>query len=95
MDIKHHERSGRGVFLIRNEDGKRAAEMTYVLDGDSAFTIDHTEVDEELRGKGVAKKLLAEAVKYAREKNLKIHATCPFAHRQLQSNPNYKDVFAE
>lgn len=95
MDIKHHERSGNGVFLIRNEDGKRVAEMTYVMTGDSAFTIDHTEVDEELRGKGVAKSLLAEAVKYAREKNLKIRAMCPFAHQQLQSDPKSKDVFAE
>ena len=94
MDIKHHERSGKGVFLIRNDEGKRVAEMTYAITGDSEFTVDHTEVNEQLRGKGVAKRLLEAAAEHARENNLKIHASCPFANRQLRSNPEYKDVFA-
>lgn len=94
MDIKHHERGGRGVFLIRNDEGKRVAEMTYLTTGESEVTIDHTEVDEELRGRGVAKALLGEAVKFAREKDFKIRATCPFAHRQLQAIGEYSDVLA-
>ena len=93
MEIKHVEKGGRGAFLIRNEENKRVAEMTYVTSGDSAFIIDHTEVDRELRGKGIAEDLLEAAVKHAREKNLKIHATCPFALKKLQEEPAYQDVF--
>lgn len=93
MDIKHVEKNGRGGFLIRNEEGKRVAEMTYVTSGDSGFIIDHTEVDPELRGQGVAESLLDAAVKHAREKNLKIYATCPFALRKLQGESEYSDVF--
>lgn len=92
MEIKHVEKGGRGGFLIR-EDGKRLAEMTYVNAGETGFIIDHTEVDESLRGQKVGDKLLAEAVKYAREKGLKIFATCPFALRKLTNNPEYADVF--
>lgn len=92
MEIKHVEKGGRGGFLIR-EDGKRLAEMTYVNAGETGFIIDHTEVDESLRGQKVGDKLLAEAVKYAREKGLKIFATCPFALRKLSNNPEYADIF--
>lgn len=92
MEIKHVEKGGRGGFLIR-EDGARLAEMTYVTAGETGFIIDHTEVDESLRGQKVGDKLLAEAVNYAREKGLKIFATCPFALRKVTDNPEYADVF--
>ena len=93
MDIKHVEKNGRGAFLIRNEEGERIAEMTYVTSGDSGFIIDHTEVDPEHRGQGVAESLLDAAAKHAREKNLKIYATCPFALKKLQEEAEFKDVF--
>ena len=93
MEIKHVEKGGRGGFLIRGEDGKRLAEMTYTTAGTTGFIIDHTEVDDSLRGQKVGDSLLAEAVKYAREKGLKIYATCPFALRKLQENADYADVF--
>lgn len=92
MDIKHIEKGGRGAFLIK-ADGKRVAEMTYVTAGETGFIIDHTEVDESLRGQKIGDQLLAEAVSYAREKGLKIYATCPFALRKLQNNDDYADVF--
>ena len=92
MDIMHIEKGGRGAFLIK-ADGKRIAEMTYVTAGETGFIIDHTEVDESLRGQKIGDKLLAEAVSYAREKGLKIYATCPFALRKLQDNADYADVF--
>lgn len=93
MEIKHVEKGGRGGFLIKGDDGKRLAEMTYVTAGETGFIIDHTEVDDSLRGQKVGDSLLAEAVKYAREKGLKIFATCPFALRKLTDNPEYADVF--
>jgi len=92
MEITRIEKGGRGAFLIK-ADGKRVAEMAYFTTGESGFTIDHTEVDESLRGQKIGDKLLAEAVKYARENGLKIHATCPFALKRLQENADYADVF--
>lgn len=93
MDIKRIEKGGRGAFIIKGEAGKRLAEMTYVTAGETGFIIDHTEVDESFRGQKVGDKLLAEAVNYAREKGLKIYATCPFALRKLTGNAEYSDVF--
>ncbi len=67
--------------------------MTYVAAGENAFIIDHTFVDESLRGQKVGDKLVAAAVEYARENGLKIYATCPFALRVLTNTPEYHDVF--
>ncbi len=92
MEITRIEKSGRGAFLIKS-DGKRMAEMTYVNAGESGFIIDHTEVDESLRGQKIGDKLLAEAVSYARDRGLKIFATCPFALNKLKENADYADVF--
>lgn len=93
MDITHIERDARGAFLIKI-DGKRVAELTYEFVGPTRFNIDHTQVDESLRGQKIGDKLLLEAVKFAREKGLEIVATCPFALKKLQENPDYADVFA-
>ena len=93
MDIQHVERDGRGGFLLRDEDGKRVGELLYVTSADPSITIDHTEVDPELRGKGLATKLLRHAVQYARNNDLKIRATCPFALKKLQEEPEFGDVY--
>ena len=93
MEIKHIEKGGRGGFIVRGEGGKRVAEMTYTTAGETGFIIDHTEVDDALRGKNVGEALLAEAVKYARANGLKIYATCPFALAKLKETLEYEDVF--
>lgn len=93
MDIKHLEHGGKGAFVVK-VDGKRLAEMTYVNVGESGFIIDHTAVDESLRHQHVGEKLVAAAVDYAREKSLKIYATCPFALKVLSSTPDYADVYS-
>jgi predicted GNAT family acetyltransferase len=92
MDIKHIELSGRGAFVIKR-DHERVAELTYKRDGDT-INIDHTEVDESLRGQHVGQKLVDEAVKFARENNLKITATCPYASKVLSRSSEYSDVFS-
>jgi predicted GNAT family acetyltransferase len=91
MDIKHIELSGRGAFVIKR-DHERIAELTYKRDGDM-INIDHTEVDESLRGQHVGQKLIDEAVKFARENNLKITATCPYASKVLGRSVEYSDVY--
>lgn len=92
MDIKHIYLQSKGAFVIK-DDGKRVAEMTYSRAGETSIIIDHTEVDESLRGQKVGDNLLAAAVEYARENGLKIYATCPFALRKLTGNADYADVF--
>ena len=92
MDIKHIEGHNRGAFIIKSEH-KRLAELTYSKPDDKSIDIDHTEVDESLRGQGIGEKLVKEAVGFAREKGLKITATCPYASKLLGRNDEYSDVY--
>ena len=93
MEIQHQQHGKRGAFFIE-QDGDWIAEMTYVSTGDGEITIDHTEIDESLRGKGVGYDLIEEVVKYARTEKLKIKATCPFAKKILDKSDDYEDVLA-
>lgn len=91
--INREEHGKKGAFFIE-ENGEWLAEMTYVRAGESKIIIDHTEVDDSLKGNGVGKDLVAEGVKFARENNLKIVATCTFAKAELEKHPEYADVLA-
>jgi uncharacterized protein len=67
MEIKHKELKGQGIFFIE-ENGHTAGRMTYRWEGEDMIVIEHTNVDEVLKGKGAGKQLVASAVQWAREK---------------------------
>jgi uncharacterized protein len=89
-----HERSGhRGAFVWQTE-GKRLAEMTYTVAG-SRVIIDHTQVDDSLRGKGVGGQLVLAAVHFARSENVRLMPLCPYAKSVFDKTPEYGDVLAK
>src|SRR3982750_959261 len=90
MQIQRDEHGRKGAFYIE-EEGEWIAELTYVKD-DSQMTIDHTEVDEKLRGEGVGEDLVRAAVEYARANGLKVNAVCPYAKKVIDSTPELQDV---
>ena len=79
MQVLQRKDGSKGSFYIE-ENGKQLAEMTYSLGGPSLMIIDHTEVDEALRGKNAGYLMVHKAVEYARASNLKIFPLCPFAN---------------
>jgi len=89
MDIRHDEANGE---FYHEQDGDRIALLDYRRSGEGEITITHTEVSDELAGQGIGKKLVAEAVKFARTKDLKIIATCPFAAKVMVKTPEFQDV---
>jgi hypothetical protein len=93
MEIKHMDDSTRGMFFIEME-GKVVAKMTYVYANPKLFIIDHTEVGPELKGTGAGKKLLEQAVSFARKNGLKILPLCPFAKSVFDKTPEYGDVLS-
>ena len=89
-----HERSGhRGAFVVR-KDGERLAEMTYTVAG-SRVIIDHTDVDDRLRGTGVGRELVHAAVEWARAENAQLLPLCPFAKSVFEKTPDYSDVLVK
>ncbi len=94
MQIEHEQLKKKGVFLV-NKDGERLAELAYFTSAPGQITVYHTEVSEQLRGEGIGKKLVAAVVKYARENNLKIIPTCPYARKVIETTPAFQDVLSE
>lgn len=91
IKIEREENGNKGKFNLYYENQK-AGEMVYIWDGDSKFIIDHTEVGSEFGGKGLAKKLVLEAVAFARERNVKIVPHCSYAKKVLESMDEVKDL---
>ena len=75
-------------------DGKPLAEMTYTVAG-SRVIIDHTSVDDALRGSGAGKKLVHAAVEWARAEKQQLLPLCPFARSVFDKTPDYADVLAK
>jgi len=86
-----HERSGHKGAFVMERDGKRVAEMTYTVAG-SRVIIDHTTVDDALRGTGAGGKLVEAAVQWARAEKVKLLPLCPFAKSVFDKTPGYRDV---
>ena len=90
MEILHQHNNDRGRWYIQ-AGGEILGEMTYYHNSPLIITIDHTEVSEKLKGTGSGKKLVEAAVAYARENQMKINATCPFAAKVLSAE-DYNDI---
>jgi predicted GNAT family acetyltransferase len=86
------DKNRRGSFVI-DEGDKRLAEMAVALSGENLIVY-HTQVTDELKGQGVASRLLETMVAYARDNKMKVVALCPYVHAQFKRHPEkYQDVW--
>lgn len=69
-----------------DENGTMLAEVTFPETAPGTFCIDHTFVDERLRGQGVAGQLVQAAVDEIRRQGGTVTATCPYAVRWLEKH---------
>jgi predicted GNAT family acetyltransferase len=91
MNIQHTH-SARGGSFYLGETAAPTAELVYRMAGDHKMIIDHTEVSEVHKGEGIGKLLVAEAVNYARQHQIKILPICPFAKVIMEKTKEYQDV---
>ena len=91
MLIEHKAENNKGVFFIGKE-GSRIAELIYSQPDGGTMILEHTEVDDELRGQNVGYQLVEASVEYAREHNIKLIVWCPFAKKVFDKKPDWHDV---
>ena len=91
MEITQDNQVTKGKFRLVDDDAI-LGEMTYSWAGNDKFIIDHTHIEPEQHGKGLGKLLVLEAVKYARENDLKIIPPCPFAKSVFMKDAELRDV---
>lgn len=91
MQILQSDDTVHGMFYVE-QDGEKLAKMTYTWGGKDRIMINHTEVDDRLRGTGAGKQMVAKAVEFAREKGIKIVPLCTFAKSVFDKVAEFRDV---
>ena len=87
MEFQHEKER---IFAL-DESGKLIAEVTCPT-RDGGATIDHTFVDDSLRGQGVAGQLLRAATEQLRADGVQIRPTCSYAVRWFGEHPENGDL---
>ncbi|WP_102028816.1 GNAT family N-acetyltransferase [Salirhabdus sp. Marseille-P4669] len=85
-------KKGQGRFYVGESEDNLKAEITFVESKNNVLTVDHTFVSEELRGSGMAGKLVDKMVNFAREEGKKIEPICEYAKKKIEKTPEYQDV---
>ena len=80
FEIEHNR------ILQKNNTGKIVAEITFPETSPGVFVIDHTFVDDSLRGQGMASKLVRMAVDEIESRGGEVRATCSYAKKWLEDN---------
>lgn len=89
--IQQKEDEGKGMFYIE-QNGDIIAELTYTRQDNGILTLDHTETDPAMKGKGLAKKLVEYSVEFARKEKIKIDPLCEYAAKLFERHQEYQDV---
>ena len=71
-------------IYMENDAGEMIAEITFPETEPGVFTINHTFVDNSLRGQGIASKLVQAAVNEIEAKGGSVKATCSYARSWLE-----------
>jgi uncharacterized protein len=91
MEIQQKDDGKTGMFFIE-QDEEIVAELVYSWQGKDRIIIEHTEVDDVLKGKGAGKELVSKSVEFAREKGIKIVPVCSFAKGVFDKTKEFQDV---
>ena len=81
-------------IYLEDAAGRTVAEITFPETSEGIYTINHTYVDDSLRGQGIASRLVQAAVEDIAERGGKVRATCSYAVRWLERNSIPEDVSA-
>ncbi len=79
-------------IYLNDDTGHLVAEVTFPDVSGYVVNINHTFVDDSLRGQGVAARLLQAAADTLRAGNKKAQLTCSYAVRWFEKNPDYADI---
>lgn len=76
------------AIVIRNDQGEMIAEITYKDTADAKVKdVDHTYTANELRGQGIAGKLLDALVSDMATEDILLNPVCPYVVRKFDEEP--------
>lgn len=92
FDIRLEEVTNSSSRFAAYDGGTLAGETTFVYTGDTMLIIDHTDVNEDYRGQNVGDILIKKVVEFAKENKKSIIPLCPFAKKEFEKHPEYRNT---
>ncbi|MBS1840033.1 MAG: N-acetyltransferase [Acidobacteria bacterium] len=87
LEIKHNEAARRFEADLQGS----LAVLEYML-VPGRMLIQHTEVPQELEGRGIAAKMTRVALEYARSQKLEVVPACSYTASFMAKHPEYNDL---
>jgi len=84
LKITHNKAENRFEVWIEGNLSK----LDYIQDGKN-FVITHVGVHPDLRGQGVAGRIVQASLEYAKEKSLRVIPMCSYAAAYIRRHPEY------
>ena len=81
-------------IFAEDESGKVIAEVLFPEVREGVVSIDHTFVDDSLRGQGVAGELMETVYEILKEDGRKAELVCGYAVKWYGDNPDKNDIVA-
>lgn len=94
VTITHEGDGGRGEYTAHVEGVNATGELTWRAQGEGVRIATHTGVPRELRGQGIAGRLVDALIADAREKGFKIVPACSYVAKQFDEHPEWSDLRA-
>jgi predicted GNAT family acetyltransferase len=80
-------------FEVPLNDGDLGV-IVYRMHGEDVYVMLHTEVPPAYGGKGIADKLVHDALDMVRAEGKKVIAICPYVKAYIKRHPDYQDLAA-
>lgn len=79
-------------IVLFGENNKTLAEVTFTNIDENTVDINHTYVDDSLRGQGIAGKLMEHAAEELKAQNKKAVLTCSYAVKWFEKHTEYSQL---
>jgi len=87
LQVTHNPDQNRFESWVEGYPSK----LDYIRDGKN-FVITHVGVHPELRGQGVAARMVEVSLEYAKEKSLRVIPMCSYAAAYMRRHPEYAEL---
>src|SRR5688572_14359056 len=93
ISIDREELNGVHEFVLRI-DGQRHGFLEFTRPEVGLMRIEYVEVSPQLRGTGLGRQLVAKAMEFAREAQLRVVPICSYARAVIQRDPAMSPLLA-
>ena len=69
--------------------------IEFIINNEKIIFLTHTEVPQELEGKGVGSAIVVKALNYCQENNYSVAPLCPFISKYIKKHPEWQNILAK